>query len=304
MVPIPQYPLYSAAIKLYGGSLVGYYLDEPSGWQFNVEELRRSVRQARKEGKDVRALVFINPGNPTGQCLSRATLESLVKFAYEERLVLLADEVYQENIFQEERPFVSMKKVLMDMGGEISGEQELISFHTVSKGVYGECGLRGGYMEAVNIHPGTIDELYKISSINLSPNTIGQIALSLMCNPPKKGDESFAQYMNEKDTLHQSMVRRAHIMTDGFNSLENVSCVFTEGAMYSFPRLHLPPKAVEAAKKAGKAPDTFYCLQLLEETGISVVPGSGFGQKEGEYHLRTTILPSEEKMKDIVERYK
>jgi len=304
MVPIPQYPLYSAAIRLYGGSLEGYYLDEPSGWQFKMDELKRSVNKARKAGKDVRALVFINPGNPTGQCLSRATLEGLAKFAYEERLVLMADEVYQENIFQSERPFVSMKQVLAELGGPISKEQELISFHTVSKGVYGECGLRGGYMECVNVHPGTIDEMYKISSINLSPNTIGQVALSLMCNPPKKGEPSHASYYQEKQTLHDSLIRRAHIMTDGFNALENVSCVFTEGVMYSFPRLHLPPKAVEAAKKAGKAPDTFYCLHLLEETGISVVPGSGFGQKEGEFHLRTTILPSEEKMKEVVEKYK
>lgn len=65
---------------------------------------------------------------------------------------------------------------------------------------------------------------------------------------------------------------------------------------YSFPRLHLPPKAIAAAKAAGKTPDTLYCLQLLEATGIVTVPGSGFGQEEGTFHLRTTILPPEEKI--------
>ena len=73
---------------------------------------------------------------------------------------------------------------------------------------------------------------------------------------------------------------------------------------HSFPQLHLPPKAVAAAKAAGKAPDVFYCLRLLEETGISTVPGSGFGQEEGTFHLRTTILPREEKMAEFVEKFK
>lgn len=74
--------------------------------------------------------------------------------------------------------------------------------------------------------------------------------------------------------------------------------------MYSFPQLRLPRKAIEAAKAAGKAPDVFYCLRLLEATGISTVPGSGFGQEEGTFHLRTTILPREEKMAEFVERFR
>jgi len=101
-----------------------------------------------------------------------------------------------------------------------------------------------------------------------------------------------------------SLRRRAHIMTDAFNSLEGVTCNFTEGAMYSFPRLHLPPKAIEAAKAAGKTPDTFYCLYLLEETGIVTVPGAGFGQEEGTFHMRTTILPPEEQIPTFVEKFK
>lgn len=72
----------------------------------------------------------------------------------------------------------------------------------------------------------------------------------------------------------------------------------------SGPQLKLPAKAVAAAKAAGKAPDVFYCLRLLEETGISTVPGSGFGQAEGTFHLRTTILPREEKMAEFVQLFK
>lgn len=69
-------------------------------------------------------------------------------------------------------------------------------------------------------------------------------------------------------------------------------------------QLKLPPKAIAAAKAAGKAPDVFYCLRLLEATGISTVPGSGFGQAESTFHLRTTILPREEKMAEFVERFR
>lgn len=113
----------------------------------------------------------------SGQCLSYDNLKEIVKFAYEEKLVLMADEVYQENVYQDERPFVSTKKVMMDMGAPYSNSVELCSFHTVSKGSAGECGLRGGYFEATNIHPGAMEELYKLVSINLSPNTVGQVRI-------------------------------------------------------------------------------------------------------------------------------
>eukprot|EP00955_Chlamydomonas_euryale_P110427 366000-Chlamydomonas_euryale.AAC.9 len=78
-----------------GGALVPYYLDESTGWGLNIERLNAAVKSAREEGLSVRALVFINPGNPTGQCLSRRNLEELIKFAHEKRIVLMADEVYQ-----------------------------------------------------------------------------------------------------------------------------------------------------------------------------------------------------------------
>ncbi|CAF2065520.1 unnamed protein product [Brassica napus] len=124
----------------------------------------------------------------------------------------------------------------------------------------------------------TVEEIYKVASIALSPNVSAQIFMGLMVSPPKPGDISYDQFVRER--------RGAGIMTDGFNSCKNVVCNFTEGAMYSFPQIKLPPKAIQAAKQAGKVPDVFYCLKLFEATGISTVPGSGFGQKEGVFHLR------------------
>ena len=101
----------------------------------------------------VRALVFINPGNPTGQCLSHSNLEELVKLCVNEGIVMLADEVYQENVYQDERPFVSAHKVMHELGAPYSTALELVSYHTVSKGTYGECGQRGGYFQLSNFHP-------------------------------------------------------------------------------------------------------------------------------------------------------
>lgn len=304
LVPVPQYPLYSAAISLFGGTLAPYYLEESANWGLDIGELRKSVLEARYKGITVRAMVIINPGNPTGQCLSRDNIKELIEFCYVENLVLLADEVYQQNIYQDERPFVSAKKVLMDMGLPFSKELQLVSYHTVSKGYWGECGQRGGYFEMTNIPPKTVDEIYKVASISLSPNVPGQVFLGLMVNPPKPADISYQMFVTESKAILESLRRRAHLMTDGFNSCRNVVCNFTEGAMYSFPQIKLPPKAIAAAKEAGKAPDVFYCLKLLEATGISTVPGSGFGQKEGVFHLRTTILPPEEEMPEIMKSFK
>lgn len=93
------------------------------------------------------------------------------------------------------------------------------------------------------------------------------------------------------------------MVADTFNSTEGFSCNPVQGAMYAFPQVKLPPNAIEAAKKAGKAPDAFYAFELLESTGICIVPGSGFGQKPGTYHFRTTILPQPDKLKIMLEKF-
>ncbi|CAN1838702.1 Glutamate--glyoxylate aminotransferase 2 [Linum perenne] len=304
LVPVPQYPLYSAAISLFGGTLVPYYLEETANWGLDVNDLRNAVSQARFKGITVRAMVIINPGNPTGQCLSEANLREILRFCHQEDLVLLGDEVYQTNVYQDERPFISSKKVLMGMGPPYSKEVQLVSFHTVSKGFFGECGQRGGYFEMTNIPPQTVDEIYKVASVSLSPNVPAQIFVSETNSDSGLDLSTLLSGFDQLVGILESLRRRARIMTDGFNSCRNVVCNFTEGAMYSFPQIRLPPKAIAAAKSAGKVPDVFYCLKLLEATGISTVPGSGFGQKEGVFHLRTTILPAEEDMPGIMDSFK
>ena len=128
--------------------------------------------------------------------------------------------------------------------------------------------------------------------------------MSLVINPPKPGDESYESYIKERKDELGSMRRRAAMVSEAFASMDGFSCNPVEGAMYAFPKIDIPEKAKEAAEAAGKPADTFYCLHLLEDTGIITVPGSGFGQLPGTHHLRTTILPREEVMEGFVDKFK
>ena len=110
-------------------------------------------------------MVVINPGNPTGQVLKRSCLEQIVKICHEESILIMADEVYQANIYKEGQTFISMRKVLHELGEPYRSEVELISMHSTSKGLIGECGLRGGYAECVNLSDRAIEMMYKIKSI-------------------------------------------------------------------------------------------------------------------------------------------
>ncbi|KAL5579674.1 hypothetical protein UlMin_012116 [Ulmus minor] len=301
LCPIPQYPLYSASIALHGGTLVPYYLDEATGWGLETSELKKQLDAAKSKGISVRALVVINPGNPTGQVLAEENQRQIVEFCKQEGLVLLADEVYQENVYVPDKQFHSFKKVSRSMG---YGEDDiaLVSFQSVSKGYYGECGKRGGYMEVTGFSSEIREQIYKVASVNLCSNISGQILASLVMSPPKVGDESYESYDAERDGILSSLARRAKTLEDALNSLEGITCNRAEGAMYLFPRINLPQKAIKAAEAANTAPDAFYCRQLLNATGVVVVPGSGFGQVSGTWHFRCTILPQEDKIPAIVTR--
>lgn len=132
MVPIPQYPLYSATIAEFDMQQIGYYLDESNKWGLDIIELQRSIDEARKISAP-RAIVIINPGNPTGQVLSRENIEGIIKFAYKENLFIFADEVYQDNIYAEGSKFYSFKKVMHEMG-EPYKSMDMASFMSCSKG--------------------------------------------------------------------------------------------------------------------------------------------------------------------------
>jgi len=302
MIPIPQYPLYSASLAEYDMDQVGYYLDESRGWALDVAELERSYNAA-KDKSEIKAIVVINPGNPTGQVQSRDNIEAVIKFAAEKKLFVFADEVYQHNVYAEGSKFFSFKKVMTEMGAPYS-DLEVASFMTCSKGYMGECGIRGGYAEVINMDPGVFAMLQKSISAKLCPTVIGQACMDVVVNPPVEGEPSFGSFDKEvKDTL-ASYAERAKMVADTLNSIPGISCNTVQGAMYAFPQIKFPEKAIAAAKEAGQPADVFYAFHLLEATGICIIPGSGFGQQPGTYHFRTTILPQKEMIKDMLGRLK
>eukprot|EP00586_Coscinodiscus_wailesii_P006342 CAMPEP_0172487578 /NCGR_PEP_ID=MMETSP1066-20121228/16714_1 /TAXON_ID=671091 /ORGANISM="Coscinodiscus wailesii, Strain CCMP2513" /LENGTH=467 /DNA_ID=CAMNT_0013254275 /DNA_START=230 /DNA_END=1633 /DNA_ORIENTATION=- len=302
MIPIPQYPIYSATIDILNGKKVGYFLDEKKGWDLNIEELERSLAEAKEKGINVNSFVLINPGNPTGQVLSEKAVQDIVTFCSKHNLVLLADEVYQENVYKGE--FVSCKKAAHDLGLIDENKIELVSFHSCSKGLFGECGRRGGYMELVGFEPEVIEEIYKLASSGLCAGLAGQIMLSLMVRGPQPGDESYESHQKERNDIYDSLKRRSKTVSDGLDAISGFSCEPTQGAMYCFPSVQMPPKAIQEAEEKGISPDTLYALSLLEYSGICVVPASGFGQEEGRYGFRTTFLPSEDKIANAVELFR
>ncbi|KAH0874851.1 hypothetical protein HID58_072213 [Brassica napus] len=210
------YPLYSASVSLHGGSLVPYYLDEAIGWGLEISELKKS------KGITVKALVFINPGNPTGQVLPVENQRDIVEFCKKEGLVLLADEVYQEYVYVRDKKF---------------------SFFQENGSVYGIWRKR----YRLGLVPISLQRLlwrmweerryhgennYKVASVNLCSNISGQVLTSLFMSPPKPGDDSYDSYMVERD-----VAKRAKEL-----------CI-------SFPRINRPRKAIEAAEAAKTAPD-------------------------------------------------
>lgn len=291
MIPIPQYPLYSACLAELNATIVPYYLNEEQNWSMDLEELERAYSAAEAKPK---AICIINPGNPTGQVLSKENIRKILQFAYDRKLFVLADEVYQDNIYAEGCAFHSFRKVMMEQ--EFANELELASFHSTSKGYMGECGFRSGYMEINNLDEEVKIQLTKLISSRLCPPVSGQAAMDVVVNPPKPGDESYELFMEEKTAVLEKLKNKAKLVVDTFNSIDGVSCQTVQGAMYAFPQISLPEKFITEAKSKGEAPDSYYCSLLLEETGICVVPGSGFRQKEGTYHFRTTILPPTETM--------
>ncbi|KAA0159204.1 hypothetical protein FNF27_08324 [Cafeteria roenbergensis] len=262
-------PLYTASLAVEGGVAIPYFLDEDKGWG--------------------------------------------TTFAADKGLVLMADEVYQENVWRDDTPFTSFKKAACELGlldperpnsgaPGPRGSLQLVSMHSVSKGFMGECGRRGGYMELCGFDKEVAMQLYKLASISLCSNIDGQVMVGLMSRPPRKGDASFESWTSERDGILASMRRRAAKLSAAFATMEGVSCAEPEGALYALPARELPQRAVEAAAAEGVAPGRAVLHAPAGADGHRGGAGSGFGQREGTFHFRTTILPSEDAIDAVIER--
>ena len=292
MIPIPQYPLYSAAIRKAGGVQVNYYPDEDRGWTLERSMLEESLARATRRGGTVKAIVVINPANPTGAVLAEESGRDVVAFASEHNLALVADEVYQDNVYGAR--FVSFAKLV--------GEQDvpLFSLHSISKGFCGECGHRGGYLEVRNA-PKIIgqknafaDVLLKLASVSLCANTVGQILTYLMVSEPQEGSAPYRQFVEEREGILRALYCKAAMIRAAFKEMDGVECFGRTGAMYLFPRLNrLPPGTT----------DFDYCMSVLEATGLCTVNGSGFGQREGTSHLRIAFLPPKQQLEEVLPRW-
>jgi alanine transaminase len=280
MIPIPQYPLYSAAIRKAGGVQVNYYPDEERGWIFDRAILDEAVEGARAEGVNVKAIVVINPANPTGAILDEASVREVIEFAAGNDLMIIADEVYQENVYGGE--FYSFTSVLGNR------EVPLVSLHSISKGFIGECGHRGGYFEIRNppLVKGTGNDfstyLTKQASVNLCANTPGQLLTYMMVRLPTLDEDIQRRIEDQKQRILQDLHDKAVMIRDAFAEMDGVECYGESGALYLFPRLVTLPVGTT---------DLDYCMALLEETGLCTVNGSGFGQRENTHHLRIAFLP-------------
>jgi alanine transaminase len=225
LVPIPQYPLYTASLSVLNARCVPYYLEESKEWGLSLDGIKDALKKARSEGTEVRAIAVINPGNPTGASLPAEDVKTVLELAAEESLVVIADEVYQTNVFKGH--FTSFKKGLRDLQKESPGKYdtvELASLHSISKGMIGECGHRGGYFEFVGFDPLVVEQMYKFISIQLCPPVIGQCLVEMMVNPPKKGDDSYELFTQEYNGIYEGLKKRATALFEAFKKMEGVEC--------------------------------------------------------------------------------
>lgn len=302
LIPIPQYPLYSASITRLGGTSIGYELLEDymtgRGWGVDVGIIDARIKEFLATGGRVRAIAVINPGNPVGNVMPREEIEAVVRLCAKYSIVILADEVYQENVWRPDKQFISFRQVILEMGSSV----ELFSFHSMSKGYYGECGLRGGVLHLTNIDPAVNDQIYKLFSMILCSNTLGQAMMASILNPPLPGAPSHEVFRTERDHILEDLRRKSELVHRELNAMEGVQCLPVDGAMYAFPEVAMPKRFLAEAEAEGKAPDLLYCIKILEATGVMVVPGSGFGQRPGSWHYRITILPQEDKLRKVLGR--
>ncbi|XP_029988592.1 alanine aminotransferase 2-like [Sphaeramia orbicularis] len=277
-----------------------YQLMEDRGWAVDLDELRRALKAARGRCKPT-ALFISNPGIPTGHVQGRESIEEVIGFAAAEGLVLLVQEAYQDSVCGHGREFISYKKVLSEMDEEYSDTVELISFNSLSNGSLSEGGLRGGYMEMINMDPVVGKYLKNIQGASSSP-VLGQLALEVMVNPPRPGDASYETYTQEISLTYTTVSQNAQRACEVLNSLTGMSCQPAMGGVFLYPRLNLPPQMIDEAKVLGVEADVLYCQMLLEEEGVCLGAGSENRPHDNNYHIRLCVSAPTNILDEVLER--
>jgi len=267
LTPAPGYPLYTAVVSKLGTEENPYLLDEENGWQPDVADMERKINDK------TRAIVLINPNNPTGSIAKEETLRAVIALAKKYNLVIFADEIYD--------------KLVLDGGQTLSiasldQEVGMITFGGLSK-VYlgpglrigwgivsGQTELMGNYVEAIN----------KILRARLCANHPIQYAIK----PCLEG-----AHPHLPEVLNKLRARR-DLTVSMLNEIKGISLVAPKGAFYAFAKLNEVKD------------DNKWTSELMWKTGVVVVPGSGFGQKPGTSHFRVVFLPDENTLKSAYEK--
>jgi len=272
LVPAPDYPLWTAAVSLSGGTPVHYLCDESKEWAPDLDDLRKKITPRTK------AIVVINPNNPTGAIYSKEVLLEMVQIAREHDLILFADEIYDKMLYDAEK-HISLASLSTDV--------VTITFNGLSKN-YRSCGYRAGWMvvsgdkEMVRDY---IEGLNMLASMRLCANVPGQYAIQTALG----GYQSINDLVAEGGRLAKQRELAWKLITD----IPGVTCVKPKSALYLFPKLDPEIYPIED--------DQQFVADLLKEEKVLLVQGSGFNWVKPD-HFRVVFLPHEDVLKEAIGR--
>ncbi|AUN39013.1 pyridoxal phosphate-dependent aminotransferase [Tsukamurella tyrosinosolvens] len=273
LIPAPDYPLWTAMTSLSGGTPVHYLCDEDNGWNPSVEDIEAKITPRTK------AIVVINPNNPTGAVYSRETLQQIVEVARKHSLLVLADEIY-DRILYDDAQHISIAELAPDL--------LVCTFNGLSK-AYRVCGYRAGWMVLTGPKDhasGFIEGLTLLASTRLCPNVPAQHAIQV----------ALGGYQSINDLILPGgrLLEQRDVAFEKLNAIDGVSCVKPKGALYAFPKLD--PNVHEIRD------DEQMVLDLLNEEKILLVQGTGFNWPTPD-HLRVVTLPWARDLAEALDRF-
>ncbi|MDR2187366.1 MAG: pyridoxal phosphate-dependent aminotransferase [Azonexus sp.] len=272
LVPAPDYPLWTAAVSLSGGQPVHYVCAEDNGWMPDLDDIRKKIN------KRTRAIVIINPNNPTGALYSDELLRDIIDIARQHHLTIYADEIYDKVLYEGER-HTSI--------GALSEDVLTITFNGLSKN-YRSCGYRAGWMivSGDKRHARDyIEGLDILASMRLCANAPGQYGIQTALGGYQSIDDLVAEggrLRRQRDLAHELIT-----------AIPGVTCVKPKATLYMFPRLD--PKMYPIKN------DQAFIAELLQEEKVLLVQGSGFNWVDAN-HFRLVFLPHEDDLREAIRR--
>ena len=274
LIPSPDFPLWSAAVNLCGGKAVHYLCDEENDWQPDLADLRSKITPQTK------ALVVINPNNPTGAVYQRDMLEQLIAIGREFDLVMFADEIYDKILFDEE-PYIPLASLADDL--------LMLTFSGLSKS-YRVAGFRSGWLVVSGARERALDYiegLNILASTRLCANVPTQHAIQTALG----GHQSIFELTAPGGRLFE----QRNVAWQLLNEIDGISCVKPKGALYLFPKID--------TAKFNIQDDEQFSLDLLMQEKVLMVHGSGFNWPRAD-HFRIVFLPHVEQLKEALGRLK